>query len=226
MNYLTDAILLGLDQSQLIDEPLLNCRIHYRIKEPLLRLCDMANQQGFTIKIASSYRSFDRQLIIWNEKALGVRPLLDSNGQPLVAASLTELEKMFAILRWSALPGASRHHWGTDVDVYDGAAIDENYQLQLTVAETQMGGPFAKFYQWLDSFLDTSDCEFYRPYHIDRGGIAPEPWHLSFAPLANEYEQRMTEQLLRQKIEQTDIELKETILENLSEIFLRYVRGN
>ncbi len=27
---------------------------------------------------------------------------------------------------------------------------------------------------------------FYRPYAVDRGGVHPEPWHLSYAPLAQQ----------------------------------------
>ncbi|MCZ8486094.1 D-alanyl-D-alanine carboxypeptidase family protein [Vibrio lentus] len=30
----------------------------------------------------------------------------------------SEQQKLSAILRWSALPGASRHHWGCDFDVF------------------------------------------------------------------------------------------------------------
>ncbi len=38
-------------------------------------------------------------------------------------ASSAEAERVAAILVWSALPGASRHHWGTDCDVIDAAAL-------------------------------------------------------------------------------------------------------
>ena len=37
---------------------------------------------------------------------------------PLAPDALIE-----TILLWSALPGGSRHHWGTDVDVFDAAAV-------------------------------------------------------------------------------------------------------
>ena len=38
-------------------------------------------------------------------------------------------------MRWSAIPGSSRHHWGTDLDVYDAAAVTPDYQVQLTPQE-------------------------------------------------------------------------------------------
>ena len=69
-------------------------------------------EAGFDLAIVSAYRSFERQLLIWNEKVEGKRPLLDANGQILDAGGLDDKSLVFAILRWSALPGGSRHHWG------------------------------------------------------------------------------------------------------------------
>jgi len=40
-----------------------------------------------------------------------------------------------AILHWSALPGASRHHWGTEIDVIDRAALADGRKAQLIPAE-------------------------------------------------------------------------------------------
>ena len=45
-----------------------------------------AAQAGFDLAIASAYRSFSRQLLIWNEKATGVRPVFDDEHQVLDAA--------------------------------------------------------------------------------------------------------------------------------------------
>jgi hypothetical protein len=66
--------------------------------------------------------------------------------------------------------------------------------------------------------------DFYRPYAQDRGGIAPEPWHLSYSPLAKTFAQQLTVQLLRQQLEQTDLELKQTVLAHLDEIYQRFIR--
>ena len=52
-------------------------------------------------------------------------------------------ERIEAILPWSALPGASRHHWGTDVDLIDRKATPPGYRVQLTPEEFEPGGPFA-----------------------------------------------------------------------------------
>lgn len=216
-------LLLGLDEHELIMSSLLECRVHQQILNPLLCLAQRASSAGFIFKVASSYRSFERQLLIWNSKARGLRPVLNDAGETIDINALSERDKVFAILRWSALPGASRHHWGTDVDVYGGAHIDPAYQLQLTVAETQDGGPFAEFHRWLSEELAQGDSDFFRPYAQDRGGIAPEPWHISYTPLAAIFSRQFTQELLREQLEQTDLELKHTVLDNLDEIYQRFI---
>lgn len=217
-------LLLGLDESHLIDVPELGCRVHHALVSPLMSLQARAADAGFIFKVASSYRDFDRQLFIWNNKARGLRPVLNELGESIDLKTLSEREKVMAILRWSALPGASRHHWGTDIDVYGSAQLDPDYQLQLTVEETRGSGPFAEFHRWLEGELASGNCDFYRPYAVDRGGIAPEPWHLSYAPVAQGFAQALTVDVLREQLVQTDLELKQTVLDNLDEIYQRFIR--
>lgn len=219
----THKLLLGLDERELVESPLLGCRVHWQMLDPLLFLAERAASAGFILKVASSYRSFERQLLIWNSKARGLRPVLNDAGEEIDLNSLSARDKVFAILRWSALPGASRHHWGTDVDVYGGAHMDLEYQLQLTVSETQGNGPFAEFHRWLSDELAQGNSDFFRPYAQDHGGIAPEPWHLSYAPLAAIFSRQLTPELLRTQLEQTDLELKVAVLDNLDEIYQRFI---
>ncbi len=218
-----NGLLLGLGESELVESPLLACRVHRQVLDPLLFLAERAASAGFILKVASSYRSFERQLLIWNNKARGLRPVLNDAGEAIDVNTLSDRDKVFAILRWSALPGASRHHWGTDVDVYGSAHLDPEYQLQLTFAETQGDGPFAEFHRWLSDELAQGNSDFFRPYAQDRGGIAPEPWHLSYAPLATIFSRQFTQALLREKLEQTDMELKQAVLGNLDEIYQRFI---
>lgn len=219
----TPELLLGLNERELVESPLLACRVHRQALDPLLFLAERAASAGFILKVVSSYRSFERQLLIWNNKARGLRPVLNDAGEAINIHSLSERAKVFAILRWSALPGASRHHWGTDIDVYGGTHIDPEYHLQLTLAETQGDGPFAEFHRWLSDELAQGNSGFFRPYAQDRGGIAPEPWHLSYAPLATIFSRLLTQDLLRKQLEQTDLELKHAVLDNLDEIYQRFI---
>jgi LAS superfamily LD-carboxypeptidase LdcB len=144
-----------------------------------------AQAAGFKLVVASGFRSYARQLTIWNGKASGLRRVHDDSGLDVDMASLPRGEQLRAILRYSAIPGTSRHHWGTDLDVYDAAAVDSNYQLQLSPQEVAPGGVFDPFHRWLDERMAAGEShDFYRPYSRDTGGVACERWHLSYAPLA------------------------------------------
>ena len=217
-------LLLGDVDDDLVLLEKFNSRFHKSVVAPLIQLADDAEAAGFCLKVASSFRSFERQLLIWNDKAIGKRPVLDDAGIPINITLLSDEEKVFAILRWSALPGASRHHWGTDFDVYDAAHITPDYKLQLTIEETETNGPFAAFHLWLTTALENNSNGFFRPYRPGIGGIAPEPWHLSYAPVANQYATQLSETILRNKIQSTDIALKESILKNLDNIFQLYIK--
>lgn len=221
------ATLVGQDEAHLClpDEAgRLGGAVHREVVTPYGALRSAARDAGFDLVIFSGFRSFDRQLSIWNRKAVGQLPVLDSEARPLDIATMAPRELAFAILRWSALPGASRHHWGTDVDVYDAAAKPAGYDVDLVPAEVDPGGMFAPLHEWLDDRIaNRTSFGFFRPYDCDRGGVAPERWHLSYAPVANEFLGLMTADLLRSTIEPADMMLKEVVLESIDEIVARFV---
>jgi LAS superfamily LD-carboxypeptidase LdcB len=223
----TTATLLGKSDAHLCpsdDIAVIGAPVHAAVVKPLLQLRAAAMASGFELVVASGFRSFERQLSIWNRKATGALPVLDSAAQPMDVTALTDEELAFAILRWSALPGASRHHWGTDVDVFDLAAKPSGYVVQLIPAEVGNGGMFAPFHNWLDVRIAQGTAfGFYRPYDIDRGGIAPERWHLSYSPLASECARLLTPEVLRRTIGEAEIMLKDVVLARLTEIFDRFV---
>jgi LAS superfamily LD-carboxypeptidase LdcB len=198
--------------------------VHRDVVQPFLQLRNAAEGAGFELGIISGFRSFDRQLSIWNRKAVGELAVLDSDAVPLDIRELTDTDLVFAILRWSALPGASRHHWGTDLDVFDAAARPPGYEIQLIPEEVEPGGMFGHLHDWLDQRVrDSESFGFFRPYDEDRGGVAPERWHLSCAPVAASFEEDLTLPVLRETIDASDIRLKSAVLAHLDEIFERFV---
>ena len=208
------------------DAAWLTVSVHRDVVDPFRALKEAAASSGFDVAILSGFRGFDRQLSIWNRKAAGELAVLDFNARPLDIASLTERELVFAILRWSALPGASRHHWGTDIDVYDASARPESYEIELVPSEYEGEGMFAPFSEWLDARIaDGTSFGFFRPYDRDRGGIAPERWHLSHGPLAAEFASTLTIELLRDTVMSADMLLKDVVLSNLEEIMDRFVKN-
>lgn len=217
--------LIGCDESFLVSLDARH-RMHPDAAAAFKRLQVRASAQGFDLQPVSCYRPFDRQLLIWNGKALGERAVMDSAGLPLQRESLDDWSWVQAILRWSALPGASRHHWGTDLDIYDAAAVASDYAVQLTPAEVSAEGPFAPLHDWLDTLIADDNAEgFFRPYARDEGGIAPERWHLSFAPIAAQCETRLTMPLLLAQLRTCEFfALREVVETHSEEIFERYIK--
>ncbi len=155
----------------------------------LKRLMKRAKNSGLNLSVASGYRDYGRQLAIFNAKMRGERPVYGDTGALISKQSRTSDEWLHAILRYSALPGTSRHHWGTDFDIWDPSAVPAGYALQLHASEYNDEGPFAPLSDWLTSLISKDDAEgFYRPYTGEAGGVAPEPWHLSHRPSARGFQ--------------------------------------
>ncbi|HEY6125259.1 MAG TPA: M15 family metallopeptidase [Steroidobacteraceae bacterium] len=204
--------------SELADPP---CALHNEVMAPFLAMRAAAAADGIDLRAFSSFRDFDRQLGIWNGKFRGERPMQDRQGRPLDALSLTPDMRVTAILWWSALPGASRHHWGTDFDVLDANAMPAGYKLQVVPDEYGPGGPFHRLTTWLDARMHAFG--FFRPYSTDRGGVSPEPWHLSHAPVAERAKAKFSAGRLRPVLAEAAIEGKEAVLAALDRHYANYV---
>ena len=213
--------LTGRARTHVVELQAPRCALHYAAATSFLAMRDAAAQSGIDLVAASSFRDFDRQLAIWNAKWRGERPLLDRAGLPLDAASLDAGARIDAILCWSALPGGSRHHWGTDCDVIDAAALPQGYRVQLVPEEYAPGGVFARLTPWLDENMGRFG--FYRPYASSHCGAGVEPWHLSYWPVADEALQALTLPVLRRAVAASDLLGKEQVLERLPEIYTRFI---
>ena len=126
---------------------------------------------GIDIKIVSGYRSFERQAVIFERKYL---KYTDDGMEPLDA-----IEK---IIEYSTIPGTSRHHWGTDVDLIDGnPSVDGDV---LVASKFGTDGPFEKFKLWMDENSEKFDYYLVYTNNPKRRGFKYEPWHYSYAPLS------------------------------------------
>lgn len=130
-----------------------------------------AYQDGIAIKIVSSYRSFSRQESIWERK---YGTYTDDGMEPIAA-----IDK---IIEYSTIPGTSRHHWGTDIDIIDGNQKTDGDVLVPSKFGTD--GPFEALKKWMDENAKTYD--FHLVYTDDpaRRGFKYEPWHYSYAPIS------------------------------------------
>lgn len=197
--------------------------IHHEMKVAFEALVAAAKVDGIQLKIASGFRSFDRQLMLWNNKFSGKTALKNTAGDIISTEELTPLELIHSILLYSALPGASRHHWGCDIDVYAANLLADDYQLQLEPWEYSEQGPLAKLSSWLTQYAH--QFGFYFPYANYQGGVASEPWHLSYLPLAQQFQKAFDVALLAETLQLSTILGKDVIIENLDDIAERYINN-
>lgn len=220
MNIVSLDILTGLTEQHLLTRAD-GFMLHQQVEQPFNALCKAAANEGIEIEIASAFRSYQRQAIIWHSKLSGLRKVHNLQGQQININELSDKAKLDAVLLYSALPGASRHHWGTELDIYDAAAIKPDYKLQLEPHEYQAGGPFFKLTQWLNQHA--ASYGFFLPYAHYNGGVAAEPWHLSYQPLSKPYMAAFSVDILRSCIQTHPITEQSLVLQHLDSIYNQYV---
>jgi len=217
---ITAAHILGKDERLLVE-----CQNGFKLLPEVCgafkRMQAAAAQDNIDMQIVSSYRGFDRQLQIWQNKWSGKAKLLDANENSLDATKLSDQQKILAILTWSALPGASRHHWGTDLDVYDKKAVEQSkHDFQLVCSEYDQG-PCTQLNKWMNEYA--SKFGFSRPYAEYNGGIAREPWHLSYQESADKMLVQLDEHMLLANLKKSNILGLDSIVANMSDIYQRFV---
>ena len=149
----------------------------YLRKETLtafLKMQKAAQKDGADLKIASATRNFDYQKDIWNKKWTGFTLV---EGKDLSKSLPNEIKRFKKILEYSAVPGTSRHHWGTDIDINNA---------NLPYFETIQG---KEVYDWLvKNAPDFGFCQTYTSKDNFRPtGYNEEKWHWSYLPLAKEF---------------------------------------
>ena len=136
-----------------------------------LKMREAALKEGVSIQIVSGYRSFDRQKQIWNRKYV-----------KFISKGMKPQNAIDEIIKYSTIPGTSRHHWGTDIDIIDNnVAVKGGY---LTEENYSDDGAYVKLKKWMD--LNSERFGFYIVYtdNITRKGFKHEPWHYSYKELS------------------------------------------
>ena len=130
-----------------------------------------ALNDGIDLKIVSGYRSFLRQQQIWNRKY-----------KKYQSQGLSPDAVFDKIVEYSTVPGTSRHHWGTDMDIIDQGAT---YSGDVLVPNKFHGnGPFCKMKDWMELHASSYGFELVYTFNENRSGFKYEPWHYSYAPLS------------------------------------------
>jgi D-alanyl-D-alanine carboxypeptidase len=160
--------------------------LHEETLAAFLKLAEAAKKSGFNITIVSATRNFITQKAIWEEKFTGKRLV---GGKNLATAVKSDEARALTILNFSSMPGTSRHHWGTDVDVHEAkitAPALHNSSFK--------SGRGLEFYNWMAA--NAAKFGFCQPYNGDPAsrhagkfahGYQEERWHWSYRPLASQY---------------------------------------
>jgi len=151
----------------------------YLRKETLdafLKMQELAKKEKIELKVASATRNFNYQKNIWNRKWTGYTLV---EGKNLLKSIPNELERFKKILEYSSVPGISRHHWGSDLDIND--ANPEYF-------EKESG---KKVYDWL--VKNAWEFGFCQPYNSKQdgrlSGYNEEKWHWSYLPISKDLTQ-------------------------------------
>lgn len=123
----------------------------------LQRMIAAAKADSIELTVLSATRTFEHQAVIWNRK--------------YKAAEGTAQERVEQVLEYSAMPGTSRHHWGTEVD-FNSLSTD---YFKAGVGKA--------VHDWLS--LHAAAYGFYQCYTDSvEGSYETEPWHWSYLPLS------------------------------------------
>jgi hypothetical protein len=139
-----------------------------------VKMREAAAKDGINLYIVSGTRTFNDQKAIWERKW---NSLISTNKDSMAVAN--------EILKFSSMPGTSRHHWGTDIDL---VSVDPAY------FESEAGD---RIYKWL--ILHAHEYGFCQVYsnkeETGRSGYSMEKWHWSYMPISTLYLKAYVEQI-------------------------------
>lgn len=141
--------------------------------EAFKKMYEAALEDSIQLVIRSATRNFEYQKGIWEAKWTGRRAI--ESGRK--ASDITDAkDRALEILKYSSMPGTSRHHWGTDIDL--NAFTNEYFE----------SGTGLRIYQWL--LAHASSYGFCQPY-TKKGPLRPngyeeEKWHWSYRPISDQ----------------------------------------
>lgn len=150
--------------------------------EAFLRMAAAGEAAGLSFCILSATRSFDYQKMLWENKWNGIFTI-DGNvkANEFYPDGLKRARK---ILEYSAMPGTSRHHWGTDIDIN---ALNNNY----------FATEGKEWYDWMQN--NAAAFGYHQPYTaFDANrpkGYHEEKWHWTYKPLSSKYTKLVSDHL-------------------------------
>lgn len=151
-----------------------NVYLHKDALASYKKMAKAAAEDGVYVKINSAARNFNYQKSIWLRKWKGY----EQDGLKGIAIAQK-------ILLYSSMPGTSRHHWGTEIDL--NSFNNKHFA----------SGKGLKTYNWLTENADQYGfCQTYTAMDSLRNtGYQEEKWHWSYVPVAEKYTEAYARQV-------------------------------
>lgn len=143
------------------------------VMDAFLKLRARAEQDNWHLILVSGYRSFWSQRRIWNHYDNLYRS----------SDKLSEKARVRAIMSLVSVPGLSRHHWATELDI-----SEKNLRGQLVRIQPSTPKRVVDFYNWMA--VNAPQFGFCRVYLGIHGAVTDEPWHWSYFPYSRIYEKQ------------------------------------
>jgi D-alanyl-D-alanine carboxypeptidase len=159
---------------------------------------------GINLRIVSATRTFSDQKRLWENKWMARTPVNTDTGEFLPKPdskydNLTKEQRALRILEFTAMPSASRHHWGTDLDFND---VNPSY---WATAKGQ------REYRWLVE--NAPKFGFCQVYSANRpNGYHEEKWHWSYLPVSRKLMKEYFEMITDSDITLTEFIGSETAI--------------
>jgi len=157
-------------------------KLRGEVYECFSKMKKAALEDSIKLKVVSAYRSYDHQQRIWNRKFKRFK-----------SYGMSDSLAVNKILEYSTIPGTSRHHWGTDLDI----VMETNQKVSklLITSNFDNNGPFYKLKKWMDANAEKFGFKLIYTNDPNRKGFKYEPWHYTFHATAN----KMLDSYIEQK---------------------------
>ncbi len=167
--------LVGLRKpDNMITDPVTGKRAVKEVIEAFWKLREKAGRDGWELVLVSGYRSFEGQRLLWNRLYNKATDHTNGDSQKTVKE----------VMRYTSVPGFSRHHWGTELDI-----SEKTLRGQLLTPDEEISSKVMDFYHWME--VNAPKFGFCKVYRGKSGIIADEPWHWSYWRLAVIYQRQM-----------------------------------
>ncbi len=175
--FIADDVLLG---KTTLSSNSLNYSLLPEVALAFQSMQQAAKKDSIELNIVSSFRSYAAQKRIWNRKY-----------KRFTSEGYSGPEAIAKIIEYSTLPGTSRHHWGTDIDLIDGS---KKVAGDVLLEEHFHRGEYQKLHQWMQKNALKFGFELVYTKDSLRKGFLYEPWHYSYAKISKKYLTRFKEQ--------------------------------